>query len=117
MLLDARIIKPARLSFSPAIPSQSSIQAYQGLRQFGPFDSSRVTLQPKSVLFVFPENLRELARTLAMALLRGHRGFPGFGKMFRVPFANDQVESLSVLGDFSTPSAAARSYRQAITDI
>ena len=99
MLLDARIIKPARLSFSPAIPSQSSIQAYQGLRQFGPFDSSHVTLQPKSVLFVFPENLRELARTLAMALLRGHRGFPGFGKMFRVPFANDQVESLSVVGD------------------
>lgn len=116
MLLDARIIKPARLSFSPAIPSQSSIQAYQGLRQFGPFDSSHVTLQPKSVLFVFPENLRELARTLAMALLRGHRGFPGFGKMFRVPFANDQVESLSVVGDFSTPSAAARSYRQAITE-
>lgn len=79
-LLDARMLKPARLSFDPAIPSQVSMQAYQGLRQFGPFDSSRVVLPSKSVLFVFPENLRELARTLAMALLRGHRGFPGFEK-------------------------------------
>lgn len=53
---------------------------------------------------------------LAMALLNGHRGFRGFGSMFRVQFTNDQVEQLPVEGDFSTPTAAAFSYRQVITD-
>ena len=51
-----------------------------------------------------------------MALRDGYRTFPGFGQMFRLPFANDQVESLVITGDFSTPSTAALSYREAIAD-
>jgi len=51
-----------------------------------------------------------------MALLKGHRTFPGLGQMFRIGFTNDQVESLVVEGDFSTPSAAAHNYGNAITE-
>ncbi len=90
------------------------MHAYQGLRQYGPFDSSQVYLPDHSVLFVFPESLRVLARKLVMALGRGHQTFPGFGQMFRVPFTNDHIESLVIQGDFSSPSAAASSYRDEI---
>lgn len=115
-VLDARMMREPRLSFDPAIPSRTSTQAYQGLRRYGPFDASRIALADQSILFVFPESLRLLARKLVMALRDGHRTFPGFGQMFRVQFANDQVESLVITGDFSTPSAGARSYREAIAD-
>lgn len=113
-VLDARMLRPPRLSFDPAIPSRTSEQAYQGLRQYGPFDASRVDLPPKSVIFVFPESLRVPARKLVMALRDGYRAFPGFSQMFRIPFTNDQVESLVVQGDFSSPGAASGSYSEAI---
>ena len=92
------------------------MHAYQGITRYGPFDASRVNLSSQSILFVFPESLRLLARKLVMALRDGYRTFPGFGQMFRLPFANDQVESLVITGDFSTPSTAALSYREAIAD-
>src|SRR6266568_1863905 len=110
------MLRAPKLSFDPAIPSRTSMHAYQGLRQYGPFDSSQVYLPDHSVLFVFPESLRVLARKLVMALGRGHQTFPGFGQMFRVPFTNDHIESLVIQGNFSTPTVAARSYREAIAD-
>ena len=115
-VLDARMIRPPRLCFDPAIPSRVDAHAYQGLRRYGPFDASRVNLSNQSILFVFPESLRLLARKLVMALRDGYRTFPGFGQMFRLPFTNEQVESLAITCDFSTPSTAARSYREAIAD-
>jgi len=113
-VLDARMLRAPRLSFDPAIPSRTNVQAYHGLRQYGPFDSSRVDLPDHSILFVFPESLRLLARKLVMALRDGYRTFPGFGQMFRVPFTNNHVESLVIQGNFSSPSAAAASYREEI---
>jgi hypothetical protein len=113
-VLEARLLPPPKLSFSPAIPSRCNAQNYKGLRLHGPFDSSRVNLTEDSILFVFPESHRLLARRLVLALRDGYRSFPGFGRMFRVTFTNDQVESLVVGGDFSTPAAAAKSYREEI---
>jgi hypothetical protein len=115
-VLDARMLRPPRLSFDPAIPSRTDTQAYQGLKRYGPFDASRVNLQERSILIVFPESLKPLAANLIRALQDGHRGFPGFGQMFRLPFARDNVAPLTITGNFSTPTAAARSYREAIAD-
>jgi Piwi domain len=113
-VLEARLLPAPRLSFSPAIPSRIHTQAYRGMQTYGPFDSSRVNLTNQSILFVFPESYRSLARRLVLALRDGYKTFPGFGRMFRVTFANDQVESLVIGGDFSTPVTAAKSYREEI---
>src|SRR5436190_1876331 len=115
-VLDARMLRPPRLSFDPAIPSRVSDQAYQGLRKYGPFEASRVNLASQSVIFVFPESLRIPARKLVMALRDGYRTFPGFSQMFRTSFTNDHVESLVVQCDFSSLSTAARRYQEAIAE-
>jgi hypothetical protein len=114
-VLEAHLLPAPRLSFSPAIPSRVNAQAYRGLQTYGPFDSSRISLTSQSILFVFPESHRLLARRLVLALRDGYKSFPGFGRMFRITFTNDQVESLVVGGDFSTPVAAAKSYREEIS--
>ncbi len=115
-MLDARMIRPPRLSFHPAIPSRTDLHAYQGLRRYGPFDSSRIKLSEGSIFIVFPESLKSLAVKLARALQDGYGPFPGFGQMFRLPFTRDQFVSLIVKGSFATPTAAARSYRETIVD-
>jgi hypothetical protein len=112
--LDANMLRSPRLSFDPAIPSQTDPRAFVGLRRFGPYDSSRVDLAPGSVLFVFPETLRGLARKLVVALGDGLQNFPGFGQLFRIPFPQNRVTALVVDGDVSTPDIAAISYREAI---
>jgi hypothetical protein len=71
-------------------------------------------MSDRSILFVFPESFRDLARRLVLALRDGYKSFPGFAQMFRIPFANDQIESLAMNGDLSSPSAAAASYREEI---
>ena len=113
-ILDASLLKAPMLRFDPAIPSRVHPQAYRGLQLFGPYDASALNLPDKSILFVFPEELRVPARKLAMSLLRGNQNFPGFDEMFRVPLANNHIEQLPIVGDYSSPTAAAKSYREEI---
>lgn len=104
-----------RLSFSKDVPSHVNADAWKGLNQYGPFDNSRVQLREKSVLFVFPEQMLQLARKLARGL-EGHGGFRGVHQMFRVPFDGKTMTHYSFKADFSSPTTAAESYRQAILD-
>lgn len=114
MIVDAQLLAPPRLRFSAAIESRVHVEAYKGLRQHGPFDSSSVVLQEKSLLFVFPKVAQALAHRLAEALRDGHKGYPGFEKMFRVPFAGGLMAPLAIDADVSSPAAAALSYREQI---
>jgi len=114
MSIDGYVLRPPTLRFDPAIPSRVSDQAYKGLRQHGPYDASRVNLREGSILFVFPESEVELSRRLAVALRSGHKAFPGFESMFRVPFSNDHITSLPVQVSGGSPQAAAQAYRDAI---
>lgn len=115
MILDAQLLAPPRLRFSAAIESRVHVEAYKGLRQHGPFDSRAVVLGERSLLFVFPEPARDLARRLASALSTGHKAYPGFEKMFRVPLVpRTTMDSLVIDADLSSPAAAALSYREAI---
>src|SRR5262245_17197262 len=109
------MLSAPRLRFSPSLPSQVHLEAYRGLRAFGPFDSSRVVLAENAILFVYPKPVIELARQLAMALRVGYGGFPGFTQMFRVPFENTHIDHLAVDGDMSTPEATASRFREEIT--
>jgi argonaute-like protein implicated in RNA metabolism and viral defense len=116
VILDAVLLTPPRLRFDAAVPSRVHAQAYQGLRLHGPFDASAVTLPDHSVLFVYPKQFQALAHHLAEALRDGYKSFPGFEKMFRVPFRGSAMAPLPVDADVTSPAAAARSYREAIDD-
>jgi hypothetical protein len=106
-----------QLQFSAAFPSRSGPQAYQGVRAYGPFDSSAVSLVDGSLLFVFPQVLQPLAHRLAEAWLGGVGSFKGFESMFRVPVATGQaIKSLIVDTDLSDHRSAAAAYRAAIAD-
>ncbi|HWC36439.1 MAG TPA: Piwi domain-containing protein [Mycobacteriales bacterium] len=114
MIFDGYILPPPTLRFDSAIPSRVSDQPFKGIRLHGPFDASRVTLRKGSILFVFPENERELSRRLGVALRDGYKGFPGFGDMFRVAFSNEHIVTLPIELDRASPVSAAAAYREAI---
>jgi len=113
---EARHIRVPNLRFDPSIPSRVDRRAYQGLRAHGPFDSSRVELGEKSVLFVFPESLRDLARRLATALRHGHKNFPGFSAMFRTPFTGQHMDYLEIPGSVTEPAELGARYGSAIAE-
>jgi hypothetical protein len=78
--LPGLVLPRPRLLFDAAIPTRASHDAYKGLSAYGPYDNSKVQMGPGSVLFVFPEPLRESARDLARAVLAGaapYRGLNG----------------------------------------
>jgi hypothetical protein len=117
VIVDAVRFKVPRLRFDPAIPSKVHAQSYQGLRLHGPYDSSRVHLTEKSLLFVFPEGLRALSRQLASVLAKGQGNYPGFEKMFRVKLDTQTTyDSLAFDADLTDRAGAAIAYREAIAD-
>jgi hypothetical protein len=117
VIVDAVRFNVPRLRFDPAIPSRVHAHSYQGLRLHGPYDSSRLHLGERSLLFVFPEELRALSRQLASVLAKGQGNYPGFEKMFRVPLnTHATYDSLAFAADLSDRAAAAQAYRQAIAD-
>lgn len=102
------------LRFDAAIPSRTHLDAYPGLRTHGPYDSSHVSLPPRSLLFVFPTSLQTLAHDLAAAIRRGHGSVPSFETLFRVPLTGETLTSLAIDADLTSPERAAASYRSAI---
>jgi hypothetical protein len=112
-IFEAVQMNPPKLSFSKDVPSHTASDAWKGLNTYGPFDNTRVGLHEKSVLFAFPETVREHARKLARGL-EGHKSFRGVEKMFRVPFNGKMMDYLAFNADLSAPTAAAASYREAI---
>ena len=117
MIVDAVRFGAPRLRFDAAIPSRVHAQSYQGLRLHGPYDNSRVRLADKSLLFVFPEELRALSRQLAKVLANGQGSYPGFEKMFRVELDTQTTyDSLVFDTDLSDRARAATAYRDAIAE-
>ena len=110
---DARRLPEPRLTFSKDVPSHSGPNAWNGLNLYGPFDNSRVDLPAKSILFVFPNELKHLAHKLAAGLKENKR-FRGFQQMFRVPFDGSKMDYLTFKADLSSGAAAAASYREEI---
>ena len=113
---DAVRFNVPRLRFDPAIPSRVHAQSYQGLRLHGPYDSSRVRLTEKSLLFVFPKELRALSRQLASVLAKGQGTYPGFQQLFRVELDTQTMyDSLAFEANLSDRAGAAAAYREAIS--
>lgn len=115
-MLEGRLLPPPKLRFDPAVPARTHDEAYKGLRLHGPYDASRVHIGPNSILFVFPEALRNKAQLLYKALHEGFANFPGFEAMFRVPLDKEHVSHLVVQGDVADPAVAGILYREAIAE-
>jgi hypothetical protein len=108
---------PVTLRFSPDIPSRTGRQAFNALRQHGPYDNSQLSLSPGGLLFVFPASEQLLARKLAKALVDGIGSYPGFAKLFRVDVAtSDVLTSLKIDAPTTDLAVAGKSYRDAIAE-
>jgi hypothetical protein len=110
-------VQPPQLRFDPAIPSQVESRPYQGLLRYGPYDSGRIRLGDKSILFIFPSSRREIVRRFAGDLISKGKGtYPGFQKMFRVEFSPKTVLD-HVAVDYPSglsPADAVPAYLEAI---
>ena len=108
-------LPPATLRFHPAMPSRAGTHAFKSLRTHGPYDNSQLHLRDGSLLFVFPQAERQLARRLADSLLNGVGSYPGFGELFQVDVAmGDALKSHTVDTDLGDLPSAARAYRDSI---
>lgn len=83
----AGVLRSKVYVFGPDLEAQNQ---YQGIRRFGPLKRLR---GPTKLLFVFREEDRQPARTLAIALRGGRNqesiGFPGFQQLFGTPLDID----------------------------
>ena len=112
-----RRLGPVTLRFDPAITTRAGPDAYRGVAAHGPFDNSRVRIGDGSLLFVFPEVMREQARDLFRAVVRGVGNYPGFERMFGVAVDERRaVQHLVVGGGLQDLRSAASAYRSAIED-
>jgi len=115
MGLPGRVLGPVRLRFDAAITSRAGPHAYKGLAAYGPYDNSQVRLGEGSLLFVFPEALREQAREVLKAVVKGVKTYPGFERTFGIPVRmQTAVQPLLVKASLDDLSAAASAYRTAI---
>lgn len=110
-----RRLPPARLRFDAAITTRSGTDPYRGVAAYGPYDNSAVRVGDGSLLFVFPEVMRDRARDLFRAVVRGVGNYRGFENMFGVPVDEHRcVQPLPVDADLRDLPAAAAAYRREI---
>jgi Piwi domain len=116
--VEGRVWESPLLLFDRAIPSQTDRRPYQGLRLYGPYDSSGIELGPKSLLFVFPKSRQPQAHFLADALFNGKGNYPGFSRMFGTKFSHSLRDTLDYVtvetGGVSSGADLSEAYRQAI---
>lgn len=104
-------LPPSRFVFG----SGEGADKYRGLQQFGPYRGVSAAATP-TFGFVFPNEFKDYANKLFLALKNGLGYFRGLETTFRVPLSKDQVFSVtgfSIPGD-ADPRRAARIYADAI---
>jgi hypothetical protein len=87
--------------------------AFQSLKASGPFSAGECPADP-TVLFVFPQNYRDQANRLFLALKNGVGPFPGVERLFKFRLATSRVQRLT---EFALPVADSHGHRaQAYVD-
>ncbi len=74
---------PLRFNYSSA--SALSLNPRQGLRIYGPYDSSIFGKDKITFAVICPSALRQEGNTLVNGLTKGSGGFSGFQHLFRIP--------------------------------
>lgn len=94
--------------------SKTSSGAFQGLRQFGPYNMGDCPEQPR-IVFLYPRELRDHARRLYLSLRDGLGPFKGTLPLLRYPLPASGVARID---DFTTENMseeqAAGAYRSAV---
>lgn len=93
---------------------KTSVGAFQGLKQFGPYDMGECAPQPK-VVFIYPRELRDQARRLYLSLRDGVGPFRGTMPLLRYPLPASgvvRVDEFSTAGMPEEESAVA--YKEAV---
>lgn len=93
---------------------RTSVGAFQGLRQFGPYDMGECPKEP-TVVFIYPRELREQARRLYLSLRDGIGPFKGTMPLLRYPLPAAgvvRVDEFTTEGMSEEQSAAA--YKHAV---
>lgn len=93
---------------------KTSVGAFQGLRQFGPYDMSECAGQP-TVVFIYPRELRDQARRLYLSLRDGIGPFKGTLPLLRYslpPSGVIRVDEFST--DGMTEKQSAEAYKLAV---
>ena len=95
---------------------RTSGSAFQGLKQYGPYDMADCAKQP-SVVFIYPSELRDQARKLYLSLRDGIGPFRGTQPLLRYPLPASgviRVDHFSTGGMSDKQSAEV--YRKAIEE-
>ena len=102
--------------FKNGVEHRGSEFRFRGLRESGPYDSTRIPNEPR-FLFVFPQEFRPLANTLYHGLRSGNNQFPGMAAMFGVNISPAQLKSANKFTvDSSTPREASKRYHNTIRE-
>ncbi len=83
--LTGEILPPPALRFNYSSATAQHSNPRQGLRIYGPYDSSILGKDKINFAIICPQSLREAGNSLLAGLIRGSGGFSGFQPLFRIP--------------------------------
>ena len=83
--LTGEILPPPALRFNYSSATAQHSNPRQGLRIYGPYDSSILGKDKINFAIICPQPLREAGNSLLAGLIRGSGGFSGFQPLFRIP--------------------------------
>jgi hypothetical protein len=79
------ILQPPALRFDYSSASAQHPNPRQGLRTYGPYDSSILAKDKITCAVIYPRNLQPLGNILINGMTSGSGQFSGFHRLFRVP--------------------------------
>lgn len=93
--ITGEILKPPELRFNYSFPSARDSDARQGLKKYGPYDSSMLDKNRIRVAIIFPSQHEREKNELVNGLVNGYGSFKGFQKLFRIPLSVEKELPLS----------------------
>ncbi len=113
MRFQARHLHMPNCLFGDKEPHPSAHPRFRQLRQFHPYDASRVLGNPH-ILFIFPDEYREMANRVYHSLRSGRRQFPGLKPLFGISIEKDSVTRVPSFSLPADPDGCAPAYEGAI---
>lgn len=83
--LTGEILQPPALRFDYSSAAARHHNPRQGLRTYGPYDSSILGKDKINVAVIYSPPLRKAENILLEGLIKGSGGFSGFQRLFRIP--------------------------------
>jgi hypothetical protein len=95
MNLFGEILAQSELRFDYSSTYAVALNPRQGLKRFGPYDSNQFDKLKIRCGVIYPKKLADIKTVLIDGLTKGSGSFVGFHKLFRVPLAFEEEQSIS----------------------